>query len=88
MAEATLTFSSASDSEPPSIDRELLAKQEEVEKEKAKALKRRKTLQTYVLLGQMENMAGIFSSPVMRPDPLNKRKSTHRVLRSIEEMNE
>jgi uridylate kinase len=48
------TFSSASDLDSLDPDQALRAKQaEEVEDEKAKALKRRKTLQTYVLLAQM-----------------------------------
>ena len=50
------------------------------------ALKRRKTLQTYVLLGQMGNSSSILSMPSLSSESFTNNKSMHRVMKSLEEI--
>jgi hypothetical protein len=73
MAEHTPIYDSDSDSEAAGVDPALRAREEEALNEKALALKRRKTLQTYVLLGQMGNSSSILAMPSLSSESFTKK---------------
>ena len=81
--EPSVSSSSTSSYEESQVDQEIRVRDKEAAKEKAIALKRRKTLHTYMLLGNMENIGGLFSSIAQRPKPQLKKQTMNRVLENL-----